>query len=168
MNKQLLEIYSDYLISSFSHTTATGLSSVLDNEISHDKITRFLSECDYDSKLLWSLVKDQVRSVENKEGCIIFYDTIQEKCYTDENEIIAWHFDHSKNRTVKGVNILNCLYSTDETDIPVAFEIIRKNIWLSDLKTRKTKRKSDVTKNELMRNMLMVCQKNQIKYRCPC
>ncbi len=165
MNKQLLEIYSDYLISSFSYTTATGLSAVLDNEISHDKITRFLSRSNYDSKALWLLVKNQVRAVEDEEACIIFDDTIQEKPYTDENEIIAWHFDHTKNRTVKGVNILNCLYSTDETDIPVAFEIIRKNIWFSDLKTRKSKRKSEVTKNELMRDMLRVCRKNQIKYR---
>ena len=165
MNKQLLEIYSDYLISSFSHTTATGLSAVLDNKISHDKITRFLSASDYDSKALWLLVKNQVRAVENKEACIIFDDTIQEKAYTDENEIITWHFDHTKNRTIKGVNILNCLYSTDEADIPVAFEIIRKDIWFSDLKTRKTKRKSEVTKNELMRDMLRVCRKNQIKYK---
>jgi len=41
---------------------------------------------------------------------LIFDDTIEEKPYTDENEIIAWHFDHCQNRIVKGVNILNCLY----------------------------------------------------------
>ena len=39
----LAEIYSDYLIASFGLTTATGLSNLLDGEISHDKITRFLS-----------------------------------------------------------------------------------------------------------------------------
>jgi hypothetical protein len=129
------------LISSFSHTTATGLSALLDNKISHDKITQFLSSSDYASKALWLLVKKQVKSVEDENGCIIFDDTIQEKAYTDENEIITWHFDHTKNRTVKGVNILNCLYSTDDVDIPVAFEIIRKTIWYSELKTRKAKRK---------------------------
>ncbi len=43
MDKQLLEIYSDYLIISFFYITAAGLSAVLDNEISHDKTTRFLS-----------------------------------------------------------------------------------------------------------------------------
>ncbi len=32
----LLDIYTDYLISSFSQTTATG-------EVSHDKVTRLLS-----------------------------------------------------------------------------------------------------------------------------
>ena len=43
MNKELLEVYSDYLISSFSYTTATGLSGMLEGSISHDKVTRFVS-----------------------------------------------------------------------------------------------------------------------------
>ena len=39
MNKELLELYSDYLLSSFGATTATGLSAVLKGEVSHDRIT---------------------------------------------------------------------------------------------------------------------------------
>ncbi|NDD58826.1 MAG: hypothetical protein EBZ47_06205 [Chlamydiae bacterium] len=39
----LLDIYSDYLISQYGYATATGLSSMLDGKISHDKITRFLN-----------------------------------------------------------------------------------------------------------------------------
>jgi hypothetical protein len=42
--KQMLDIYSDYLIASFSQTSATGLSNLLNGEISHDQVTRFLSE----------------------------------------------------------------------------------------------------------------------------
>ena len=39
MNKQLLEIYTDYLISSFSFTTATGLSILVEGIIiADDKI----------------------------------------------------------------------------------------------------------------------------------
>ena len=40
MNKNLLELYSDYLLSSFSHTTATGPSRMSAGDLSHDKITR--------------------------------------------------------------------------------------------------------------------------------
>ena len=47
MNKQLLDLYSDYLISSFNKTTATGLSLLVDNSVSHDKISRFLAERKY-------------------------------------------------------------------------------------------------------------------------
>ena len=79
MNKELLEIYSDYLISSFSQTTATGLSEILDNGVRHDKITRFLSGEAYTSKEWWHLVKKTVREIESKEGCLIIDDTICEK-----------------------------------------------------------------------------------------
>jgi hypothetical protein len=41
MKNPLLELYSDYLISSFALITATGLSLLLDNEYRHDQITRF-------------------------------------------------------------------------------------------------------------------------------
>ena len=47
MEKEKLELYTDYLICNSGLATATGLSAVLDGEISHDKITRFLSERDY-------------------------------------------------------------------------------------------------------------------------
>lgn len=44
------------------------------------------------------------------EGFLIFDDTIIEKQWTDENEIICYHFDHSKGRSVKGINFLNLIY----------------------------------------------------------
>lgn len=113
MNKQLLDIYSDYLISSFSYTTATGLSAALSGSLSHDKITRFLSEEEYDAKTLWKLVKPVVREIESKDGILIFDNTIEEKQYTDESELISYHFDHAKGRAIKGVNILSGLYASN-------------------------------------------------------
>ena len=89
MKNSLLELYSDYLMSSFAQITATGLSQLLDHEVSHDQITRFLAGTDYTSRDLWSLVKPTVRTIEADEGALIFDDTIEEKPYTDENEIIA-------------------------------------------------------------------------------
>ena len=165
MNKQHLELYTDYLLSTFGHATATGLSRMMDGEISHDKTTRFLSEYDYTSKDLWLQVKPTVRKVENDEGALIFDDTVQEKPYTDENEVMCWHYDHSKGRSVQGFNLLNCLYHVDEVSLPVAFEVIKKPVEYCDLKTKKRKRKSLVTKNELMRQMLDVCVANKLKFR---
>jgi hypothetical protein len=90
----LLDIYTDYLISSFSQTTATGLSRLLEGEISPDKITRLLSQSYFSSSYLWSLVKSTVRDIKTDDGVRFEDDTIQEKHYTDENEIVTWHFDH--------------------------------------------------------------------------
>jgi hypothetical protein len=158
-------LYSDYLISSFALVTATGLSRLLDNAFSHDQITRFLSGAEHGSRDLWALVKPTVRAVEADDAVLIFDDTIQEKPHSDENEIIAWHFDHCANRTVKGVNILNCLYHAGGVSIPVAFEIVHKDVQYCEIETQKLKRQSSATKNEHLRQMLRVCQQNQLRYR---
>ena len=165
MDKKLLALYSDYLLSSFGATTATGLSSLLDSQISHDQVTRFLSQADYTSKELWHQVKSVVRTIEREDGVLIFDDTIQEKPHTDENELICWHFDPSKNRSVKGLNLLNCIYQAGEVSVPVAYALVRKPILFCDRQTRRVKRKRAVTKNQLLRQMLRTCQQNRLSYR---
>jgi DDE superfamily endonuclease len=165
MKKELMELYSDYLISSFNEVTATGLSKALNGNISHDKVTRFLSEFDFDSKQLWQLVKPVIRTQEQEDGVLIFDDTIEEKPYTKESELICWHHDHTKNRSVKGINILNCVYGTKDITLPVAFDIIKKPIEFCEIKTKKKKRRGTITKNELLRKQLITCQNNELKYK---
>ena len=65
---------------------------MIDGDISHDQMTLFLSSRPFTSKDLWEQVKPIVRQIEDEEGYLIFDDTIQEKAWTDENEIICWHF----------------------------------------------------------------------------
>jgi len=103
--------------------------------------------------------------VESEEGCLIFDDTIQEKKYTDENDIICWHFDHCQNRNVKGINLLNALYYNQGVSIPVAFEIVKKTDVFFDESTGTLKRRSQTTKNELLRAMFLACVRNQLKFR---
>ena len=99
MKTKQLELYTDYLIvNATGYATATGLSAMVDGEVSHDQTTRFLSEREYGSKDLWLEVKQVVRQIEDEEGCLIFDDTIQEKQWTDENEIICWHYDHLQSK----------------------------------------------------------------------
>ena len=52
-DKDLLDIYTDYLISSFGLTTQTGLSRLLNGAISHDRIQRFLAKEAKTGKDLW-------------------------------------------------------------------------------------------------------------------
>jgi hypothetical protein len=165
MKKELIELYTDYLIASFGQTTATGLSSILDGAVSHDKITRLLSGEDYSSKELWKLVKKEVREIESEDGVLIFDDTVQEKQYSKESELICWHYDHNFNRNIKGINLLNCVYQANGVSLPIAFDLVKKPIQFSDLKTKKQKRKSEVTKNQMLRDMLKTCQQNQVKWR---
>ena len=165
MDKQLLDIYSDYLICSFGMTTATGLSTLRDGAISHDKITRFLSGSDFTSADLWQLVKPTVRQVQSEDAVLVFDDSIEEKRDTDESELICWHGDHCFNRNVKGINFLTCLYRAPKAALPVAFELIKKTQWETNKQTGKPKRVCPKTKNEYFREMVAQCQHNPLPFR---
>jgi hypothetical protein len=166
MSTDILELYSDYLLSAFGHTTATGLSRMTGGVVSHDKITRFLAQKELNSSELWRLVKPLVRELEDEDsGVLIIDDTIEEKPYTDESELVCWHYDHSKGRNLKGINLLSTLYQVGEVSIPVAFELVKKTQWVFNEKNKRWQRKSPETKNELYRRMLEASQKNRIGFR---
>jgi len=154
---QILDIYSDFLLSSFKLVTATGLSQMLDEGYSHDQISRFLAQRKFTQKDFWKMVKKIIRKIVD--------DVIMEKPHSTENDIIAWHWDHSKNQSVKGINILNFLYHTEldngeSMSIPASFEIIQKTQKFLDPKTKKEKRRSSVSKNELLRERLRILVPN--------
>lgn len=166
--KHLLDIYSDYLLASFSQTSATGLSNLLDGEISHDQVTRFLAQKKLSSKELWLKVKPFVKKMSSAKGVLIIDDSIEEKPYTDENEIIAWHYDHSKERNLKGINFVSCLYQNQFQNqslaLPIGFELVAKTEKYIDKKTQKEKRRSPTTKNEMAREMIAQAVKNQVQF----
>ena len=84
-DKELRDLYSDYLISSVGATTGTGLAALLGGAISHDRIQRFLARRDFTSADLWLLVTPHVRAIEQADGVLIVDDSIAEQPYTDEN-----------------------------------------------------------------------------------
>lgn len=158
------ELYTDYLISGSGKATATGLSEMMEGLVSHDQVTRFLAKSEFDSKSLWKKVKSTVRKIEGEEGCLIFDDTVQEKKWTKENDIMCWHFDHTKGKSVRGINMLNALYYNKGMSVPLSFEIIAKYQY-SDIKTKEVKRKAIKTKNELMRSMINTAVRNRVKFK---
>ena len=165
MKNDLLDLYSDYLISSFGLTTATGLSALLAGDVSHDQVTRFLAGPQRTSADLWQLVKPHVRHIQSEEGAMIIDDSISEKPSTDENEIVCWHYDHSKERQVKGINFMTALYHSQGVSLPVGFTLIAKTEVYIDPQSGIAKRRSPVGKNEYYREMLQQAVANQILFR---
>jgi hypothetical protein len=163
-NRWLLDLYTDYLLVSFGPTTATGMARLLP-DISHDQVTRFLSQSELTDKDLWHIVKPQVRRVQSPEAVLILDDTVEAKPYTDESELIAWHYDHSTNRTVKGINLLTALYYSQGTSLPVAFELIKKTLMVIDPKTGKDKWQCPTSKNEYAQHMMLGVTRKQIPFR---
>lgn len=164
-DKELLDLYSDYLISSFGQTTSTGLAALLGGSVSHDRITRSLAGQQATSADLWRLVKPHVRVMQSAEGVMIVDDSIAKKPSTDENEIVCWHYDHAQDRTVKGINFVTALYHSREVSLPVGFVLVAKTEYYTDKKDGKQKRRSPVSKNEHYRSLLRQAMDNQIPFQ---
>lgn len=161
----MLDLYSDYLLASFGATTATGLSELLAGEVSHDQVTRYLSKKKQTSAELWKIVKPMVRKVQSSSGVLIIDDAIEEKPYTDENDIVCWHYDHSKDRMAKGINFVTALYHSKEVSLPIAFHLVAKTENYIDKKTQKEKRRSPVSKNQVALELIEQAVTNQVEFQ---
>lgn len=161
----MLDLYTDHLLTCSGTASATSLSSVSCGSVSHDSVTNFLSSNVYSSKNLWLHVKPLIRKAESADGVLIVDDTIEEKPYTDENDIVCWHYDHSKGRSLKGINLVNMLVNYDSFAFPVAYEIVKKTDKYIDPKDGKEKRRCDKTKNAMFLDMLDASIANQIKFK---
>jgi predicted nucleic acid-binding protein len=132
--KQMLDLYSDYLLASFSQISATGLSNLMNGEVSHDQVTRFLSQEKKTSKNLWLIVKPFVKKIQSEQGVSIIDDLIEEKPYTYENEIVCWHYDHSKRGRITLVQATAAIEIYErisiklvDVDLKQALEIVDKH-----------------------------------------
>jgi DDE superfamily endonuclease len=164
-DKELLDLYSDYLISAFGQTTGTGMAELLGNQISHDRIQRFLSKREFTSADLGQVVKPHVRALQREDGGLIIDDSLAEKPYTDENEIICCHDDHAHDRQVKGINFLTALYHARAQSLPVGFRLVAKTEYYLDKKDGKTKRRSPISKNAPYQALVRQAQANQIPFQ---
>jgi hypothetical protein len=119
----------------------------------------------FDNQELWKQVITDVRSCETVESAVLIVDdTLIEKPYSEENDIICYHHDHCTGQNIKGINLLNggLYYSNQDLYIPIFAEIISKTIKYTD-KDGKEKRKAEVNKNELFRNNFNQLMKNHVK-----
>lgn len=173
---ELLDLSTDFLATSPNIVSAGLLSEVLNNEHSHDRITRMLAQNALDQKQYWQIVKPTIRKIEKADGVISIDDTISEKPYSTENELISWHFDHTKGCSVKGINIVTFTYVNPDfaqtVKAPVAFETVIKDT--TQTKTTKKNGKfvtrttpcASITKNQLVQTRLKaLVYQNHVLFR---
>jgi len=128
----------------------------------------------------WCGRSSLVRQVQDEDAVLVVDDSIVHKPYTDENDLICWHYDHATEQTVKGINFITALYCSvpktdgpktddyvqaEEVSLPVAFALVQKTETYQDKKTGKTKRRDPVSKNEHYQSMLKACVHNQLVFR---
>lgn len=150
----LLDLYTDYLLVTPTYSTATGLSNVTDNKVSHDQVTRLLSG-QINSCTLWQEVKPLVNEISCDDGLLIIDDSIEPKPFTKPNALINWHYNHCVGKSVKGVNFVSSFYYSPKYDmgLPVGVDYVLKDKEVVDA-NGKTSYKSKRTKNAMMRDMV--------------
>jgi hypothetical protein len=114
---------------------------------------------------LWKIVKPLGRVVESPEATISLDDSISEKPYTDENDLIAWHWSHHFERHGKGLEFLTAYYQVAGVSLPIAFDIVEKNAPYVAAKTGKAKRRSPITKTQRYLLLLRVAVHHQVQFR---
>lgn len=157
------DLYSDYLVVNQGQATATRLAELLEGHFSHDRLTRSLNQADYGSAQLWQIVKPFVQQVAQPEAVLVLDDTVEEKPHSHTNDLIAYHYDHTKGRCVKGLNQLTALYHSQHTSLPVGYHLIKKTKTV--LTKKGTKKVSEQTKQHLFRDLIRQVLVNQLPFK---
>ena len=99
--------YCQYLLSSQINYTITNLAEHLE-QISHDTINRYLKNEKLTPRLLWDNVKDLI--VVDEDAYIIFDDTVLNKRFSEEIELVRRQYSGNEHGVVRGIGIVNCIY----------------------------------------------------------
>ena len=124
----LSELYRESLMISQGQVSCTGLSSMMEASVSHDKFTRLLSSGYMNEEYLWKRAKPICHEISSKDAVLIIDESVEAKPYTDENELICWHYDHVIGKNIKGVSMLRGLYNSGGMSVPVGAEFVIKPI----------------------------------------
>ena len=140
--------YCQYLLSSQINYTLTNLADHLE-QISHDKINRYLKNEKLTPRLLWDNVKDLI--VADEDAYIIFDDTVVDKRFSEEIEIVRKQYSGNEHGIVRGIGIVSCIYVNPKT----------LHFWVIDYRIFNPEN-DGLTKIDHVKNMLqgLVYQKN--------
>jgi hypothetical protein len=99
--------YCQYLLSSQINYTITNLAEHLE-QISHDAINYYLKREKLTPRLVWENVKEIVEPDAN--GYIIFDDSVLDKRYSQEIEMVRRQYSGNEHGVLKGIGVVSCVY----------------------------------------------------------
>lgn len=103
--------YCQYLLSSQINYTLTNLAEHLE-QISHDRINRYLKNEKLTPRLLWDNVKDVIEI--NGQAYLVFDDTVIDKRYATEIEITKRQYSGNAHGVIQGIGLISCIYVNPE------------------------------------------------------
>lgn len=129
------ELYKSFLQASSIRYSGLALSEVSPLEISHDAISRWLSEKHFRPRDLWLLAKDQINS---SEPCLLIADdTVLAKTRSRKIELVNYQYSGNAHDVILGIGLVNLLWHglESEASIPIDYRVYDKE---TDGKTKNT------------------------------
>lgn len=115
------ELYCSFLEITSERYSALSLSNVAPYELSHDSISRWLTDEHIQPKDLWAVAKKEVL---NKPGVLVFDDVVIDKSRSGKTELVNWQYSGAKHDITKGIGVVNALWQTSKEDyIPMDYRI---------------------------------------------
>lgn len=117
-----LKLYSNFLIANHNRYSGVELSKV-GEDISHDAVSRWLLQSEFNTGQLWQHVK---ASIDRKIGYLVCDDTLLDKRYSRCNELAKKQYSGNEHGLVNGITLVNLLWTNEEQMIPVDYRIYQK------------------------------------------
>ena len=105
--------YCQYLLVSQINYTLTNFAEHSE-KFSHDALNRYMAGEQLRPKLTWENVKGQV--VQTPKGFIIFDDTVADKNFSHEIELVRRQYSGNAHGVIKGIGIVTCVYVKPELE----------------------------------------------------
>jgi len=105
--------YCQYLLVSQINYTLTNFADHSE-KFSHDALNRYVTGEQLRPNLTWENVKGQV--VQSPKGFVIFDDTVADKNFSHEIELVRRQYSGNAHGIIKGIGIVTCVYVNPELD----------------------------------------------------
>lgn len=142
-----MDTYVDFLVSTPKQYSSVELSRVSPESLSHDAVSRWLSDNTFTPKTLW---QESRHMVDAQTGYLIIDDSVLDKPYASKLDLVKWQYSGKHHDIVKGIGLINLLWTTGKEYIPVDYRIYAPE---NDGKT----------KNDHAREMLNMAKKRQFQ-----
>lgn len=108
MGKPNKDTYSQFLLSTFGRHSVLWLARLLDNEPAHDSWNRWLSGVKLRPSILW---EDINHLVDLESGYLIVDDSVADKWYAKQIELVKKQYSGTHHRIVDGIDVVSLLWT---------------------------------------------------------
>ena len=105
--------YCQYLLVSQINYTLTNYAEHTE-KFSHDMANRYLAGDEIRPRLVWENVQSQV--VQTLYGFLVFDDTVMDKNYSHNIELVRRQYSGNEHGVIKGIGVVTCVYVNPELD----------------------------------------------------